>query len=865
MTERESLYLWSPTAAANATNDPNINWAENQLPSTVNNSARSVMAGISRFLQDTNGSLSTAGSANAYTLSIFGTQTAYANGHILSFKASFTNTGPATLNVSNADATVLGAKSLRVFSAVGDSALVAGQIVSGGRYIAQYSTTANSSAGGWIVLNPNVKLGISGSIVMYPNPANAPGSAPSNQSALDGYGAPIAVSSSTTGGLAELEAVAAAVGNPMFITQWGIGTNPPSPNPQYIGTSTTWATSPRGIWSTEIINATVACVMTDGTSGIRFDSAEIGRFNLIGQLVYNSTGAGIDIKPTIITPNDHFINFSLNDFSVTTVVGGSTADAALRMNLSASGQNFGILQNVFNFKEINGGIKGIRITDSTGTNTGVINRFNHNVITALAVHGQSTAGIAVGDSTTNQQWLSGNDWTAFFSSTAAPDAFVTYERNSFIKIGINSDNTFTNGLHFKSGSINNVAVLLDMDGATNKVVDDNGLTTVNGNIVIGLGAITIGGYPVVKAEIGSMRQALDSISTSVGSVLVRTSATSWNSVVLGDAQILVGQTGAAPLAKTVSGDATLAASGALTVTKTGGVAFATVATSGSASDLSTGTLAAARGGAGTITGLLKGNGAGVVSAATAGTDYDTPASTSTLTNKTFDTAGTGNVFKINGTGVTAVTGTGAAVLAASPTLTGTAVMSSATVNGTLTIPNAGSFFGVNTGVGTPFFGLGFDGTAHNAMNMNETTGAVAGFSFISFRSAGTQVGSISYNGTNTLYATTSDKRLKTDARAFDGARAILSGLKVWDFAWKKDPARRGIGVFAQDAFEVWEDPVQRGTYADDAWSVDYSAYVPVLIAAAQETNKELARLKAQVAALRKQISEAKKAEAPPKE
>lgn len=44
------------------------------------------------------------------------------------------------------------------------------------------------------------------------------------------------------------------------------------------------------------------------------------------------------------------------------------------------------------------------------------------------------------------------------------------------------------------------------------------------------------------------------------------------------------------------------------------------------------------------------------------------ATTDTLTNKTFDTAGAGNVFRINGTGVTAVTGSGSVVLSTSPTL-----------------------------------------------------------------------------------------------------------------------------------------------------------------------------------------------------
>lgn len=47
----------------------------------------------------------------------------------------------------------------------------------------------------------------------------------------------------------------------------------------------------------------------------------------------------------------------------------------------------------------------------------------------------------------------------------------------------------------------------------------------------------------------------------------------------------------------------------------------------------------------------------------------TISNTGVHTNTTFDTAGTGNVFKINGTQITAVTGTGSAVLATSPSLT----------------------------------------------------------------------------------------------------------------------------------------------------------------------------------------------------
>jgi len=90
--------------------------------------------------------------------------------------------------------------------------------------------------------------------------------------------------------------------------------------------------------------------------------------------------------------------------------------------------------------------------------------------------------------------------------------------------------------------------------------------------------------------------------------------------------------------------------------------LALVAISGSASDLASGTVAAARGGAGTISGILKANGAGVVSAAVAGTDY---AVATNGTNAQFLTSNGAGGF---GTAVSS-TGTGSVVLATSPTLT----------------------------------------------------------------------------------------------------------------------------------------------------------------------------------------------------
>jgi trimeric autotransporter adhesin len=62
----------------------------------------------------------------------------------------------------------------------------------------------------------------------------------------------------------------------------------------------------------------------------------------------------------------------------------------------------------------------------------------------------------------------------------------------------------------------------------------------------------------------------------------------------------------------------------------------------------TGTLAVGNGGSGatTLTGILKGNGTSAFTSATAGTDYTSPSSTESFTNKTFDAEASGNLFTI---------------------------------------------------------------------------------------------------------------------------------------------------------------------------------------------------------------------------
>lgn len=63
-----AFYQWSVTAGNNATADPTINFAEGQAPSSLNDSARAMMAALARWRNDTTSStIFTGGTSTAYT------------------------------------------------------------------------------------------------------------------------------------------------------------------------------------------------------------------------------------------------------------------------------------------------------------------------------------------------------------------------------------------------------------------------------------------------------------------------------------------------------------------------------------------------------------------------------------------------------------------------------------------------------------------------------------------------------------------------------------------------------------------------------------------------------------------------------
>jgi hypothetical protein len=130
-----TVYAWSTTAASNSSADATINYAEGQLPGTLNDSARAMMARWAAWLDQVGGTVTYGGSSNAYTAAspVGHTLSAYAAGNIYALKANHTNSGAATINIDS-----LGAKSIVTPDG---GALVSGDIVSGGIYLLIYDGT----------------------------------------------------------------------------------------------------------------------------------------------------------------------------------------------------------------------------------------------------------------------------------------------------------------------------------------------------------------------------------------------------------------------------------------------------------------------------------------------------------------------------------------------------------------------------------------------------------------------------------------------------------------------------------------------------------------------------------------------------
>lgn len=129
------LSWWSQTAASNATQDPTINFAEGQAPSSVNDSARALMASAAKWRDDITGAIATGGTSTAYTVASYQTfdNLTRLSNQMIAFTPHATSGATVTLNVDG-----LGAKPLR---SAPSADLPAGTLVQGTPYVAVYNSS----------------------------------------------------------------------------------------------------------------------------------------------------------------------------------------------------------------------------------------------------------------------------------------------------------------------------------------------------------------------------------------------------------------------------------------------------------------------------------------------------------------------------------------------------------------------------------------------------------------------------------------------------------------------------------------------------------------------------------------------------
>lgn len=129
------VYIWSQTAATNSSADSAVNWAEGQAPSSVNDSARAMMASVAKWRDDITGTLVTTGTSTAYAIASNQGISANTDGFTVQFTPGLTNGAIVTLSVDSQTA-----KPLRFLTGID---LPAGVLVSGSLYQATYRAAAS--------------------------------------------------------------------------------------------------------------------------------------------------------------------------------------------------------------------------------------------------------------------------------------------------------------------------------------------------------------------------------------------------------------------------------------------------------------------------------------------------------------------------------------------------------------------------------------------------------------------------------------------------------------------------------------------------------------------------------------------------
>lgn len=208
-------------------------------------------------------------------------------------------------------------------------------------------------------------------------------------------------------------------------------------------------------------------------------------------------------------------------------------------------------------------------------------------------------------------------------------------------------------------------------------------------------------------------------------------------------------------------------------------------------------------------------------------------------------------------GANTVNSAAGAILAKNGTAPSSAISGAAAfvpINGGWTIPfgNSGAAF-LNLGATLP--------TIQGVLNLVYPRASNQGFSIhpsadtgggaaISFENAsGSQVGTVTTTSTSTLYATSSDRRLKKNIIDQEGAEvsSIIDRLKVVKHEWENGDVGSFIGFIAQDLYEVYPHAVVIGDTTDSkpgdkefrGWGRADTLLIPLLVREIQSLRSRL--------------------------